>query len=37
MNNKDLQLIYEKLNELISYLENNDLDSFLKIKMNFVI
>lgn len=35
MNNKDLQLIADKLNELISYLENNDLDSFFKYKEDF--
>ncbi|MDA0034426.1 hypothetical protein OFR41_04700 [Brachyspira hyodysenteriae] len=35
MSNKDLQLIYDKLNELISYLENNDLDNFFKHKDEF--
>ena len=35
MSNKDLQLIADKLNELISYLENKDTDSFLKNKEEF--
>lgn len=35
MNNKDLQLIADKLNELISFLENNDLDSFFQNKDEF--
>ena len=35
MNNKNIQLIANKLNELISYLENNNLDSFFKNKNEF--
>ncbi|ASJ20821.1 hypothetical protein [Brachyspira hampsonii] len=35
MSSKDLQLISDKLNELISYLENNDLDNFFKHKDEF--
>ncbi|WP_300712421.1 hypothetical protein [uncultured Brachyspira sp.] len=32
MSNKNIKLITDKLNELISYLENNDLDNFFKYK-----
>ena len=35
MGNRDLQLIADKLDELISYLENDDIDNFLKNKEEF--
>ncbi|ADG72198.1 hypothetical protein R4K54_07900 [Brachyspira murdochii] len=35
MNNKNIKLITDKLDELIKYLENNNLDEFFKNKNEF--